>query len=87
MSTTLAAFQLANSAQWDQLFSDETTRRHISLTNLIVAVQKNNKSHPLVLSTNMVVNDGLLDSQCDALLTLIIFQSHFSGGWLASVMS
>ena len=50
--TTLVAYQLGLAKIWGQLFSDGTSRKQISLQNLVLSFPKDGKFRSLILSTS-----------------------------------
>ena len=66
---TIAAIKLANAGDWDQLWTDATTRRQIPFTALIIGVLENSdKIDPIVVSSCIFMEDETSDSQADGIV-------------------
>ena len=69
---TIAALKLADAANWDQLWTDATTRRQIPFTALIIGVIGNSdKINPIVLSSCIFMEDETSESQADGIVNKV----------------
>ena len=63
MNYTLAALRLVDSYEWHQLFTDGTSRRHIALKNLVIAVMVDSKLDPVICSSCILLEDETSNNQ------------------------
>ena len=69
---TLAAIKLARAKTWGQLFTDGTSRRQISLQNVIVGLMDDsNQLNPLVVSSCIFLEDETSEKQTDGIIEKI----------------
>ena len=68
---TLTAYRLGKQAEWQQLFTDGTSRRQIALQNLIISILEDDILRPLVLSSAMILEGETSEQQCDAVVKMI----------------
>ena len=86
---TIAAIKLADAGNWDQLWTDATTRRQIPFTALIIGVIGNSdKIDPIVVSSYIFMEDESSERQADGIINkvsttckLILIGSYLSN-WL-----
>ena len=69
LNTTLSALQLANAAEWSQLFTDGTSRRQIAFQDLVISVIENDKLNPVIVSSCMYLEDESSDMQVKSIIT------------------
>ena len=68
---TLTAYRLANATKWEQAFTDGTSRRQISLQNLVIALLDDETMKPLILSSSIISEDETSENQVNAILSKV----------------
>ena len=69
LNTTLAALQLANAAEWSQLFTDGTSCQQIAFQYLVISVIEDGKLNPVIVSSCMYLEDESSDMQVKSIIT------------------
>ncbi len=66
---TITAMRLTSSKSWDQLWTDDTSRRQVPFTALIVGMlEKDNKIDPLVVSSCIFIEDERAETQAAGII-------------------
>ena len=78
---TLAAYRIGKVDQWDQIFSDGTGRHHNALQNLSVGVIDEERLHPLILSTSIIMKGDISKQKVDSVLSTIAVCGKRSQRW------
>ena len=68
---TLTAYRLAKATKWEQVFTDGTSRRQISLQNLVIALLDDEIMKPLILSSSIISEDETSENQVKAILAKV----------------
>ena len=79
--TALAAYRLATAKAWAQLFTDGTSRRQVALLNLIVGLVEEDGFKSIVLSTSIIPENELSETQCDAIVAEFERCGRMLGRW------
>ena len=69
LNTTLTALQLANAAEWLQLFTDGTSCQQIAFQDLVISVIEDDKLNPVIVSSCMYLEDESSDMQVKSIIT------------------
>ena len=70
ISETLTAY-LGKQEKWQQLFTDGTSWRQISLQNLIISIVEDDILRPLVLSSAIILEGETSEQQCNSIAKVI----------------
>ena len=74
---TLTAYRLANAPKWEQVFTDGTSRRQISLQNLVIGLLDDNVLKPLILSSSIIPEDETSENQVNAIMLKVRNILHY----------
>ena len=73
VNETLSAFILGNAETWNQLFKDGTSRRQISLQNLVIYLMENDGLDPVIVSSCMYVEDETSEKCVESILETVSY--------------
>ena len=80
--STLAAYKLAKADTWKQLHTDGTSRRQITVQNLIVSLKtEDGKLDPVLLSTSILAENESSEVVCDSILDTISRKGELLTKW------
>jgi hypothetical protein len=70
VTKTLAAFSVGRATKWKQLHTDETSRRQISIVNVVISIiNKDNELRTICMSGSIIAKDGTADEQSRAIIS------------------
>ena len=70
VTKTLAAYRLGRARNWRQLHTDETSRRQVSIVNVVISIISNdNELHTICMSGSIISKDGTADEQSHAIIS------------------
>ena len=70
VTKSLAAYSLAKAKNWKQMHNDETSRRHASLTNIVMGViTQDDDFRTICVSGSIIAEDGTADEQARAIIS------------------
>ena len=72
LNSTLAALWLGDAYEWHQIFTDGTSRRHISFQNLLIAVMVDSNLDPVIFSSFIFLEDETSDNQVKSIVKQVI---------------
>ena len=80
--STLAAYKLAKADTWKQLHTDGTSRRQITVQNLIVSLKtEDGKLDPVLLTTSILAENESSEVVCDSILDTISRKGELLTQW------
>ena len=80
--TTLAAYKLAKADTWKQLHNDGTSRRQVSVQNLIVSLTtEDGKLDPVLLTTSIIPTNETSEVVCDSIIDAISRKGELLTQW------
>ena len=68
---TLAAYRLGKANDWQQLFSDGTSRRQSAIQNLIIGIKEDSKLRNIALSSSLILKGESSEEQFEAIAAMI----------------
>ena len=68
---TLASYRLAKAEDWEQLFTDGTSRRQSALQNLIIGIKEDGQLRNIALSSSIILAGETSEEQVDAISEMI----------------
>ena len=68
---TLASYRLAKAEDWEQLFTDGTSRRQSAIQNLIIGIKEDGQLRNIALSSSIVLPGESSEEQFDAILEML----------------
>lgn len=72
LTETLAAYRLGKSEQWQQLFTDGTSRRQVALETVVLAIANEDEELvPYILSCACILEGESSEQTCAAVLKMI----------------
>ena len=82
LTRTLAAKRLGDTKEWKQLHSDETGRRQMNITNVVVGIlNKDKKLETVCLTGSIIAEDGTADVQSRAIIESFFESGEFLNKW------
>ena len=72
---------MAKAGNWQQLFTDETSRRQITIQNLIIAINEDNVFKNIVLSSSIILEGESSEEQLHAILEMLKRGAHRTMRW------
>ncbi len=64
VTKTLAAYQLGHAKNWRQPHTDETSRRQVSIVNVVISIINNdNQLRTICMSGSIILKDGTADDK------------------------
>jgi hypothetical protein len=68
---------LGHAHNWKQLHTDETSRRQISIVNVVISIINNdNELHYICMSGSIISKDGTADEQSHAIISAFNDSGH-----------
>ena len=55
LGETLTSYRLAKANEWDQLFTDGTSRRQVAIQNLLITIKEDNEFKDLIVSSAIII--------------------------------
>ena len=89
ITKTLAAYVLGHARNWKQLHTDETSRRQISIVNVVISIINNdNELRTICMSGSIISKDGTADEQSRAIISAFNDSGRLLQEWrdMTSVM-
>jgi hypothetical protein len=69
ITKALAAYRLAHAKEWKQLHTDETSRRQVSIVNVVISILRaDNELKTICMSGSIISKDGTADEQSRAII-------------------
>ena len=69
VTKSLAAYSLVKAKEWKQMHNDEKSRRHASLTSIVMGIiTEDNKFRTIYVSGSIIVEDGTDDEQACSII-------------------
>ena len=69
---TLAAYRLGKAKDWQQLFTDGTSRRQSAIQNLIIGIKEDSKLRNIALSSSLILKGESSEEQFKAVTATIV---------------
>ena len=74
--------RLGNAKKWKQMHFDETSRRQMSLTNVVMSIlNKDKKLETICLTGNIIAKDGTADVQSRAIVECFYESGELLNRW------
>ena len=69
VTKSLAAYSLAKAKEWKQMHNDEKSRRHTSLTSIVMGIiTKDDKFRTICISCSIIAEDDTADEQACSII-------------------
>jgi hypothetical protein len=79
---TLAAYRLGKATNWRQLHTDETSRRQVSIVNVVIStIDRDNELRTICMSGSIISKDGTADKQSRAIIGAFNDSGHLLDEW------
>ena len=83
VTTTLAALRIGKSPKWTQLHTDETSRRQISLVNVVVRLLGSDGAlRSICLSGSIIAEDSTAENQSRAIIASFTESAKILANWV-----
>jgi hypothetical protein len=83
VTKSLAAYLLGSAESWKQLHTDETSRRQISLVNVIIGIlDTNGKLKSICLSGSIIAEDSTAENQSRAIISSFTESAQLLVDWI-----
>ena len=83
VTKSLAAYLLGSAESWKQLHTDETSRRQISLVNVVIGIlDTNGKLKSICLSGSIIAEDSTAENQSRAIISSFMESAQLLADWI-----